>query len=86
MFIADAGCVIVITAVYDRTTWRYGERGVRYVHIEVGHAAQNIHLQAVALGLGSVPIGAFHDDKIVTILDLEENECPIYIIPVGHTK
>jgi SagB-type dehydrogenase family enzyme len=85
MFIADAGCVIVMTAVYDRTTWRYGERGVRYVYIEVGHAAQNIHLQAVALGLGSVPIGAFRDDKITKILDREDEE-PLYIIPVGYIR
>ena len=53
---------IVFTAIYERTTRRYGDRGIRYVHMEVGHAAQNIYLQAVALGLGTVVIGAFHDD------------------------
>lgn len=82
-FIADAGCVMIITAVYERTTWRYGERGIMYVHMEAGHVAQNIHLQAVALDLGSVPIGAFHEDKIAEILGIEE-EKPLYIIPVGY--
>lgn len=85
MFIADAGMVIVITALYDRTTGRYGERGVQYVHIEVGHVAQNIHLQAVALGLGSVPIGAYNDEKVQEILDLDE-EYPLYIIPIGYIE
>jgi len=84
-FIGAAGCVIVITAVFERTTWRYGERGIMYVHIEAGHVAQNIHLQAVALDLGSVPIGAFHVDKVADILKLED-EIPLYIIPVGYRK
>ncbi|MEO0185599.1 MAG: SagB/ThcOx family dehydrogenase [candidate division WOR-3 bacterium] len=85
MFIADAGIVIIITAVYNRTAWRYGERAYRYINNEVGHCAQNIHLEAVALGLGSVPIGAFDDEKIKKILKLKEEE-PLYIIPVGYEK
>ncbi len=85
MFIADAGIVIVITAVYNRTARRYGERAYRYINNEVGHCAQNIHLEAVALRLGSVPVGAFDDEKIKKILKLEEEE-PLYIIPVGYTK
>lgn len=85
MFIADAGIVIVITAVFQRTAWRYGERAYRYINNEVGHCAQNIHLEAVALGLGSVPIGAFDDVKIKKLLKLTEEE-PLYIIPVGVPK
>jgi len=85
-FIAEAPCNFVISAVYERTTMRYGERGIRYVHIEVGHAAENIHLQAVALGLGSVPIGAFYDEKVTAVLDLPDNEVPLYIIPVGYPR
>ena len=76
--------VFVFTAVYERTTQRYGDRGIRYVHIEVGHAAENFVLQAVALGLGSVTIGAFHDDQIRDILNLPESEAPLYVIPVGR--
>ncbi len=85
MFIADAGMVIVITALFENTTWRYGERGVRYVHNEVGHCAQNIHLEAVALELASVPIGAYHDDELKELLELDQEE-PLYIIPVGFPK
>mgnify|MGYP005834836127 CR=1 FL=1 len=85
MFIADAGVVIVITAVLQRTAWRYGERAYRYLNNEVGHCAQNIHLEAVALGLGSVPVGAFDDEKIKKLLKLKKEE-PLYIIPVGYIK
>jgi SagB-type dehydrogenase family enzyme len=83
-FISQAPAVFVICAEYDRTTGRYGERGIRYVHIEVGHAAQNLHLMAVALGLGSVPVGAFHDQKVKKILKTDLT--PLYIIPVGYPK
>lgn len=75
---------IVVVAQYTRTTGRYGERGVRYVHIEAGHVAQNIHLQAVAEGLGSVPIGAFSDDEVRNVLELGDDLTPLYVIPVGH--
>jgi len=83
-FIEEAPVDIVIAAVYQRMEWRYRERAARYTHIEVGHAAQNIHLQALALGLGSVPIGAFHDEQVQRVLSLPKNEQPLYIIPVGY--
>jgi len=83
-FVAQAPLDIVISAVYDRVTSRYGERGIRYTDIEVGHAAENVHLQAVALGLDSVPVGAFKDDEVSTLLGLSKEEKPIYIIPVGY--
>jgi SagB-type dehydrogenase family enzyme len=72
--------------VYERISSRYGERGARYADIEVGHAAQNIHLQAVALGLASVPIGAFDDNAVASLLGLSKEETPVYIIPVGKKK
>lgn len=77
---------IVICAVYSRVTSKYGQRGIRYAHIEVGHIAQNIHLQAVALGLSSVPIGAFSDEKVKKILSLPKNHEPLYVIPVGYSN
>ncbi len=76
---------IIITAVYERTTGKYGERGMRYVHMEAGHAAQNIYLQAVALKLGTVTIGAFDDDSVKRVLGLPDNEESLYIMPVGKT-
>jgi SagB-type dehydrogenase family enzyme len=76
----------VITVVWERITGRYGQRGEMYAYEEAGHAAQNIHLQAVALGLGSVPVGAFSDAGVKQVLSLAKGEAPVYIIPVGHPK
>lgn len=85
-FIAEAYLNVIICAIFERTTQRYGERGVRYVYIEVGHCAQNVHLEAVALGLCSVPIGAFEDDKVKGVLELKKQIEPLYIIPIGYPK
>ena len=72
----------MITAVYERTTSRYGSRGIRYVHIEVGHVGQNVYLQAVALGLGTVAVGAFYDDEVRVVLGVGEDEQSLYIMPI----
>ncbi len=77
---------IVITAIYARRTGKYGDRGVRYADIEAGHAAQNVCLQAVALGLGTVTIGAFDDRQVRKLLGASENETPLYIMPVGRVE
>ena len=76
---------IVIAGVYERTAQRYGPRTSRYVHMEAGHAAQNIHLQAVALELGSVPVGAFRDEQVQKVLCFAEDHHPLYIISVGYS-
>jgi SagB-type dehydrogenase family enzyme len=79
--IQKAAFNIVIAVDYKRTTVRYGKRGERYVHIEVGHAGQNIYLQAVTLGLGTVAVGAFDDAQVREQLGIEEEV--LYIMPVG---
>ena len=84
--ISQAAVDIVICAVYQRVTEKYGQRGKKYVHIEAGHIAQNVHLQAVALGLASVPIGAFRNDQAKSILSLPAEHEPLYIIPVGYAE
>jgi len=84
VFVAEAPLVLVFTAEYERTSRRYGRRAERYVHMEAGHAAQNVHLQAVALGLGSVPVGAFRDSEVAKTLALGRAATPLYLIPVGE--
>jgi SagB-type dehydrogenase family enzyme len=79
--IEEAPVNIIIAADYDRTTSRYGQRGIRYVHMEVGHVGQNVSLQAIALSLGTVMIGAFEDKPVKEVLGIKEE--PLYIIPVG---
>lgn len=83
-WVMEGAIDIVIAAVYERTTKKYGDRGVRYTHMEAGHAAQNIYLQATALDLGTVTIGAFYDDRVKDILGMPKNETPLYVIPVGR--
>ncbi len=84
--VRDGAAVIVIAAVYKRTTHTYGERGIRYVHMDVAHAAQNMLLQAAALRLGAVVVGAFDDDGVKKVMKLERDEDPLYIIPLGRVK
>ena len=83
-FITDAPVDIVICALYHRTSGRYGKRSERYVHMEAGHAGQNIHLQALALGLATVEVGAFRDEEVREVFGLEEQIKPLYIMPVGR--
>lgn len=83
--ITDAAADLVVTGIYERAKEKYGDRAYRYVHIEVGHACQNIYLQAEALNLGTVMIGAFQDDKVADLLKLKEEE-PLAIMPVGQKK
>jgi SagB-type dehydrogenase family enzyme len=83
-FIGDAAIDIVFTAVYERTTVKYSERGIRYVYMEAGHAAQNVYLQAEALDLGTVTIGAFYDNDVKDFVGIQEQESPLYIMPVGR--
>jgi len=83
-WVAEAAVDVVIAAVYARTTERYGERGVRYVHLEAGHAAENLCLQATALGLGAVTVGAFSDEEAAATLHMSQEEEPMYVIPVGR--
>ncbi|MGB5583286.1 MAG: SagB/ThcOx family dehydrogenase [Gammaproteobacteria bacterium] len=84
VWIQDAAAVIVFTADYQRTRRKYGNRAERYVHIEVGHAAENLFLQAVSLGLATVVVGAFDDDKLARVLRLPGELQPLLLMPVGR--
>jgi len=83
-FIAAAPVTMAFVAEFERTTQRYGERGLRYVFMDVGHMGQNIYLQAEALGLGTVAVGAFQDERVSSVLKLPSHLKPVYLMPVGH--
>ena len=85
-FIEAAPLTMVFAAEFDRTTRRYGKRGIRYVYMEAGHAAQNVHLQAEVLGLGSVAVGAFDDASVSKVLSLPINFEPVYMVVVGYRR
>ncbi|MDD5382092.1 MAG: SagB/ThcOx family dehydrogenase [Candidatus Margulisbacteria bacterium] len=85
-YIREAPVDIIVAANFAITQAKYGNRAFRYVCMEVGHVAENIQLQAVALGLVSVPVGAFWDDVIRTTLNIPDTQDPLYIIPVGYLK
>lgn len=83
-YIGEAPLVIVVTGNFRITEAKYGQRAYRYLNMEIGHVAENIHLQAVALGLVSVPVGAFWDDVVAKTLELPDTQDPFYIIPIGY--
>ncbi len=83
-WVGEAPVDLVFTAVYSRTTTTYGKRGIRYVDMEAGHAAENVYLQCVGLKLGTVVVGAFYDEEVKKVLALPEEEVPLYILPVGR--
>jgi SagB-type dehydrogenase family enzyme len=84
--ILDAPVVMVISGVVSRTVRRYGGRAQRYMHMEAGHAAQNVYLQGTALGIGTVVVGAFVDDRVADVLRLSPNEQPLYLMPLGWMR
>jgi SagB-type dehydrogenase family enzyme len=84
--IEQAPVVVVFSGVYQRTTQRYGDRGTRFVHIEVGLAAENACLAVVAAGLGSVTVGAFRDDQVTRVLGLASDDQPLLLLPVGWPR
>ena len=85
-WVRRAPAVLVITGVYERTMTKYGQRGRRYVHMEVGHAAQNVYLRATARGLGTVMVGAFDDKEVHEALRLPTDHEPLGLMPIGHER
>ncbi len=82
--VRDAAAVLVIAGVVERTAAKYGGRAERYVHMEVGAVAENVYLQAAALGLGTVYVGAFNDNRVKQVLRMPAEEAPFAILPVGR--
>ncbi len=86
MWMAKAPVIFVVTVEYQRITRKYGERGVRYALIEVGHASQNLFLEAEALGLGAGIVGAFNDLEVSKVAGLPPRHEPLLIVPVGYKR
>jgi SagB-type dehydrogenase family enzyme len=84
IWMARAPINVVITAEYDRSTGKYGDRGARYALIEAGHIGQNIFLQAEALGLNVGIVGAFRDRVLSESLSLPPTHAPLLVMPVGY--
>jgi SagB-type dehydrogenase family enzyme len=84
--VREAPAVFIIAAAPDRTTRKYGERGLHYVDMETGLVCQNLLLEATALGLGGVPVGAFHDDDVAAVLGLPAGQVPRLIVPIGRPR
>ena len=83
-YVAAAAAIVVVTAVVERSLWKYGDRGYRYILLEAGHAAQNLNLAATALGLGTFNLGGFFDADLAGLLGLDEEfEVPLYGIAIG---
>ena len=82
-WIAQAPVTVVIAGVVARTAAKYGQRAERYMHMEAGHAAQNVYLQAQGDGLGTTAVGAFQDSAVQALVGLGAGEAPLYILPVG---
>jgi SagB-type dehydrogenase family enzyme len=85
MWMARAPVSFVITAEYRRTMLKYGQRGVRYAMIEAGHIGQNLFLQAEALGLNAGIVGAFHDQRVIEVLNISDTHEPLLIMPIGYS-
>lgn len=84
--VAAAAMSIVIAGVSARTRVKYGARAERYVLLEAGHAAENVLLEATAIGLVAVPVGAFDDDRVASVLSLPAGQTPLYVLSVGRPR
>lgn len=82
-WVKEAPIVVVVSGIYEKTSKKYGEYATKYVHMEVGCVAQNVYLQATALGLGTTFVGAIEEEKITSVLNLDKNEHVFCILPVG---
>lgn len=82
-WVARAPAIVIVTAEYERTTVKYGDRGVRYAHMEVGSVAQNVYLQCAALGLGTTFVGAFDDEGVAEAMGLPAAHRPLALLPIG---
>jgi len=85
-FVGEGAAVLVFSAVYERTCAKFGEAGTKFVHMDLGHSSENLHLQAVALDIGTVVVGAFRPEEVKRVISLAEDEDPLYLMPIGRIR
>ena len=86
-YVAQSGLVLVLTSVFNRSMWKYEDRGYRYLLFEAGHVVQNVNLGSVALGLSSLNLGGFFDVDLINFMQLNgEEEAPLYAVAIGHPE
>lgn len=86
-YVAGASLVVFVTALFERSTWKYGDRGYRYTLLEAGHLAQNIDLVATALGLSSFNLGGYYDREIDDLLGIDGvTHSTLYMICIGRAE
>lgn len=79
-----ASAILLITSIFQRTTDKYGERGISFPYIEAGHLAQNVYLLSTSLGIGCCTIGMLNENSVIKLLDINpRQEYPIYYIALG---
>lgn len=83
--VGGAPASLVVVGIVARTRAKYGARAERFVTLEAGHAVQNVLLEATALGLGAVPIGAFDDDAVRAVVEESADALPLYVVPLGRS-
>jgi SagB-type dehydrogenase family enzyme len=83
-FLGTAAVVFIWTAVLNRAMWKYRERAIRYLFLDAGHICQNLMLAATALGLGCCPVGAFFDEEVEALVQVDgREEVALYLAAVG---
>ena len=83
-FLRASAATFLWVGIPYRMTWRYGERGYRYLHLDAGHVAQNLYLAAEAIRAGACAVAAFDDQAVNTLLGLDgESAFLVYLAAVG---
>lgn len=86
LWIKDSAIMLIFSAIETKASWKYGQWSSRYIHIEVGHSAQNVFLQVQSLGFDAAVVGALDDARIKEILNLSTEEQVLYLMPVGRSQ
>lgn len=82
--LANANIVLFMTAIHSRSSWKYGPRAYRFIHLDAGHIGQNVYLISEAMGLGACAVGVWQDKAVEKLLKIDgERELIVYAIVIG---